>query len=83
MNKQDLRKNLKFFQIPQASIQSVYSKLAMRVFDVYANILKGMYSARHSGGSIRSGVSFSRNPIDGKRRVMRRMINKINNIYSI
>jgi hypothetical protein len=40
VNKQDLEKNLKFFQEPKASVQSVYSKLAMRVFDVYANILK-------------------------------------------
>jgi hypothetical protein len=26
--------------VPEASIQSIFSKLAMRVFDVYANILK-------------------------------------------
>ncbi len=26
--------------IPEASINSIYSKLAMRVFDVYANTLK-------------------------------------------
>jgi hypothetical protein len=38
VNKQDLRKNLKFFNVPAASIESIYSKLAMRVFDVYANI---------------------------------------------
>jgi hypothetical protein len=50
VNKQDLGKNLKFFIVPEASIQSVYSKLAMRVFDVYANILKCMYSTRYSGG---------------------------------
>jgi hypothetical protein len=44
VNKQDLSKNLKFFNVPEASIQSIYSKLAMRVFDVYANILKCMYT---------------------------------------
>jgi hypothetical protein len=57
VNKQELRKNLKFVQVPEASIQSVYSKLTMRVFDVYANILKCMYSTRFSGGSTRLGAS--------------------------
>jgi hypothetical protein len=57
VNKQDLNKNLKFFEVPEASIQSIYSKLAMRVFDVYVNILKCMYSTRFSGGSTRSEAS--------------------------
>jgi hydrogenase maturation factor HypF (carbamoyltransferase family) len=57
VNEQDLRKNLKFFRVPEASIQSIYSKLVMRVFDVYANILKCMYSTRFSGGPTRSGAS--------------------------
>ena len=35
VHKEDLEKNLKFFQVPEAIIQSVYSKLTMRVFDVY------------------------------------------------
>ena len=56
-NKQDLSKNLKFFKVPEASIQSIYSKLAMRVFDVYANILKCMYSTRFIGASTRSEAS--------------------------
>ena len=51
VNKKDFSKNMKFFKVPEASIQSVYSKLTMRVFDVYANILKCMYSTRFSGGS--------------------------------
>ena len=38
MNKQDLSKNLKFFNVPEDIIPSIYSKLAMRVFDVYVNI---------------------------------------------
>jgi hypothetical protein len=46
VNKQDLMKNLKFFQVPEVSIQSMYSKVEMRVFDVYANILKYMYRTR-------------------------------------
>jgi hypothetical protein len=53
LNKQDFSKNLKFFNVPEASIQSIYSKLAMRVFDVYANILKCMYSTRFRGGPTR------------------------------
>ena len=51
VNKKDFSKNMKFFSVPEASIQSVYSKLTMRVLDVYANILKCMYSTRFSGGS--------------------------------
>jgi hypothetical protein len=39
------------------SIQSIYSKLEMRVFDVYANILQCMCSTRFSGGSTRSEAS--------------------------
>ncbi len=42
VDKQDFRKSLKFFGVPEASISSIYSKLAMRTFDVYANILKCM-----------------------------------------
>jgi len=54
VNKKDFSKNMKFFNVPEASIQSVYSKLTMRVFDIYANILKCMYSTRFSGGSTKS-----------------------------
>ena len=50
VNKQDLSKNLKFFNVTEAS-------MAMRVFDVYANIFKCMYSTRFSGGSTRSEAS--------------------------
>jgi hypothetical protein len=58
VNKQDLRKTLKFFlEVPESSIQSIYSKLVMRVFNVYANILKSMDSTRYSGGSTRSETS--------------------------
>ncbi len=57
VNNQDLSKNLKFFNVPVVSIQSIYSKLTMRVFDVYANILKNMYSTRFNGGPTRSETS--------------------------
>ncbi len=46
IDKQDFRHNMKFFGVPEASISSLYSKLAMRTFDVYANILKWMYSTQ-------------------------------------
>ncbi len=62
VNKQDLSKNLKFFKVPEVSVQSMYSKLGMRVFDVYANILKCMYSTRFSGGSTMSEASSDAQP---------------------
>jgi len=63
VDKQDLSRNLKFFRVPEVSINSIYSKLAMRVFDVYANILKCMYSTRLSGDTTRSEVSSDAQPI--------------------
>jgi hypothetical protein len=62
VDKQDFSKNLKFFRVPEASISSIYSKLAMRAFDVYANILKCMYSIRFSGGATRSEASSDAQP---------------------
>jgi len=56
VNEQDLRKSLKFFRVPEDSIKSIYSKLAKRVFDVYANILRCMYSTRFNVVTTRSGV---------------------------
>ena len=57
VKKHDLNKNLKFFNVSEVINQSIYSKLAMRVFDVYVNILKCMYSTRFSGDSTRSEAS--------------------------
>ena len=37
VNKQNLSKNIKFFIVTEGNIHSIYSKLVMRVFDVYAN----------------------------------------------
>jgi hypothetical protein len=48
---------LKFFRVPEARVQSIYCKLAMRVFDVYVNILKYMYITRFDGGPTRSEAS--------------------------
>jgi hypothetical protein len=58
VDKRDFGKNLRFFRVPEGSINSVYSKLAMRSFDVYANILKCMYSTRFNGGETRSEMSY-------------------------
>jgi hypothetical protein len=40
---------LAYFKVPQAGIDSIRSKLAFKIFDEYANILKGMYSTRFNG----------------------------------
>jgi hypothetical protein len=57
VDKQEFSNNMKFFGVSTASISSIYSKLVMRTFDVYANILKCMYSTRFNGGATRSEVS--------------------------
>jgi hypothetical protein len=62
IDKQDFRHNMKFFGVPEASISSLYSKLVMRTFDVYANILKCMYSTRFNGGTTRSEASSDAQP---------------------
>ncbi len=49
LNEQDLHDNLAYFKVPQADIDSIRSKLAFKIFDEYANILKGMYSTRFNG----------------------------------
>ncbi len=41
--KRKLKKNLDFFKVTKASMEPITSKLAMKIFDEYANILKGMY----------------------------------------
>jgi hypothetical protein len=42
----DLHDNLTYFKVPQTGIDFIRSKLAFKIFDEYANILKGMYSTR-------------------------------------
>ena len=43
LNEEDLRENLKFFQVPESSIEAIGSKLDMWIFDEYVNILRYMY----------------------------------------
>jgi hypothetical protein len=45
----DLHDNLTYFKVPQTGIDSIRSKLVFKIFDEYANILKGMYSTRFNG----------------------------------
>ncbi len=46
LNEAEFKENLEYFKVPSASIDSIRTKLAMTIFDEYANILKGMYSIR-------------------------------------
>jgi hypothetical protein len=63
LNEQDLRKNLKFFQVPEVSIEVIGSKLVMRIFDEYLNILRCMYNVRFNGDPSRTGSSHEGHPI--------------------
>ena len=63
LNEEDLRKNLKFFQVPEASIEVIGSKLVVRIFDEYANILRYIYITRFKGDPSRIGSSHEDNPI--------------------
>jgi hypothetical protein len=62
VDKREFNKNMRFFRVLEVSINSIYSKLTMRTFDVYANILKCMYSTRFNGGSTRSETSSDAQP---------------------
>jgi hypothetical protein len=49
LNEEELKKNLAYFEVPSASVEPIRAKLAMKILDEYANILKGMYSIRFNG----------------------------------
>jgi hypothetical protein len=57
LNEAEFKENLEYFKVPSASIDSIRTKLAMTIFDEYANILKGMYSIRFNGRSDPGGTS--------------------------
>ena len=63
LNEQDLRKNFKVHRVPEASIESIGSKLATKIFDEYVNILRCMYITRFNGDPSRTGSSHEDNPI--------------------
>ena len=46
---EEIKKNLACFEVPSVSVEPIRAKLAMTIFDEYANILKGMYSIRFNG----------------------------------
>ena len=51
LNEEELKKNLEYFKVPSGSVEPIRTKLAMKIFDENANILKGMYSIRFNGRS--------------------------------
>ena len=51
LNETEFKKNLEYFKVPSVIIDSIRTKLAMTIFDEYANVLKGMYSIRFNGRS--------------------------------
>ena len=57
LNEEELKKNLEHFKVPSASVEPIRTKLAMKIFDEYANILKGMHSIRFNGRSDHGGTS--------------------------
>ena len=63
LNEEELKKNLTFSEVPPTSIEPIHLKLAMKIFDEYANILKGMYSIRFNDRSDH-GVTSVR-PVNG------------------
>ena len=57
LNEAELKENLEYFKVPSASVELIRTKLAMTIFDEYANILKGMYSTRFNGRADLGGTS--------------------------
>ena len=52
LNEEELEKNLAYlYKVPSTNVEPIHTKLAMKVFDEYANILKSMYSIRFNGRS--------------------------------
>ena len=56
-------KKLDFFKVPETNIESIRSKLALKIFDDYGHILKGIYSMRFNGKSVDGRVS-TKTPTD-------------------
>ena len=64
LNEEELKTNLTYFEVPPVSIEPIHVKLAMKIFDEYANILKGMYSIRFNRRSDHGDTSVS--PTNGR-----------------
>ncbi len=41
LNEEEFKKNLTFFEVPPTSIETIRAKLDLKIFDEYANMLKG------------------------------------------
>ena len=39
VNEEELKKNLAYFKVPSTSVEPIYTKLDMTIFDEHANIL--------------------------------------------
>jgi hypothetical protein len=65
LNEEALHENLAYFKVPEAGIESIRSKLAFKIFDEYANILKGMYSTRFNGRPRDNGTHDKMDPAPG------------------
>ena len=63
-NEENLKKNLAYFKVPSASVEPIHTKLVMKIFEEYANILKSMYSIRFNGRSDHGGTSTR--PVNGR-----------------
>ena len=57
LNAAELKENLEYLKVPSTSVELIRTKLAMTIFDEYANILKGMYSTRFNGRADLGGTS--------------------------
>ena len=57
LNEEELKKNLAYFKVPSTSVEPIRTKLAMKIFDEYTNILKGMYSIRFNDRPDHGGMS--------------------------
>ena len=57
LNEEELKKNLAYFEVPSASVEPIHAKLAMKIFDEYANILMGIFSIRFNGRPDHEGTS--------------------------
>ena len=64
LNEEELKKNLEYFKVPSASVEPIRTKLDMKIFDEYVNILKGIYSIRFDGRSDHGGTSVR--PVNGR-----------------
>ena len=66
LNAQDLRNKLKFFKVSEAifeKFESIRTKLDMKIFDEYSNILRCMYCVRLNSVGAQPGQALEQKPI--------------------